>query len=353
MKKILSVNISDRAAVTIAVVCSVALSVCVVSMTAAGMIGNALGSNTESKAYTGPQQSYVAKIKIVGEIGGSGKPSASSDSAYHHDWTMETIDALIEDKNNRGLYLWVDSPGGSVYESDALYLKLMEYKEQTKRPVYAYMGQMAASGGYYVAAASDEIYANRNTWTGSIGVTLGTLFDVSAFLEEHGIRTDTITSGRNKAMGSYYTPLSDEQKAIYQGLVDEAYDRFVAIVAEGRELPEEDVRALADGRLYTAAQALDAGLIDGIFGEQEAEEAVKEKFEEEIVIDDCYYRPDANYLSFLGSFAEGGFSIFDLLSGRAGAFGDPRYEGDVAAVLSLAQEQAGTDVPPILYLYAG
>ncbi|MCL1896921.1 MAG: signal peptide peptidase SppA, partial [Clostridiales bacterium] len=204
-------------------------------------------TGTESKAYSGPSGSYIAKVKVAGEIGGAANRYYSSDIAYHHSWTLETIDTLIADDNNKGIYLWINTPGGGVYESDELYLKLMEYKEKTGRPIYVYMEKMATSGGYYVAAAADEIYANRNTWTGSIGVTMGTFFDVSEFLEEHGVHTETITAGSNKAMGGYFDPLTDEQLGIFQGLVDDAYDRFVGIIAAGRDIPESDVRKLADG----------------------------------------------------------------------------------------------------------
>lgn len=332
-------------------------------------------SGSESKAFAGPARPYIAKISIVGEIGGSASRYYSSDSAYHHAWTLGTIDTLIADENNRGIYLWINTPGGAVYESDELYLKLMEYREKTERPVYVYMGKMATSGGYYIASAADGIYANRNTWTGSIGVTMGTFFDVSEFLDKHGVHTDTITAGRNKAMGSYYEPLTDEQKKIYQGLVDDAYDRFVAIVAKGRGLSEGDVRKLADGRIYTAGQALETGLIDGILGEKEAEDAIKGKFEDGIVISECYYKADTNYLSLFGSFAGGGTGFWDLLRGGAGnaapGGGDSgysggsgysgysgsaegaAYEGDVAAVLDLAREQAEAGPPPLKYLYTG
>ncbi|MBK5246515.1 MAG: signal peptide peptidase SppA, partial [Peptostreptococcaceae bacterium] len=178
--------------------------------------------------------------------------------------TLNEIDKLISDKNNKGLILYVNSPGGGVYESDELYLKVKEYQQTTERPVYAYFGSMAASGGYYVSASADKIIANRNCWTGSIGVTIGTLFDFSQLLENYGVKSQTITSGPNKAMGSNYDELTPEQLAIFQGLIDEAYAQFTGIVAEGRGLDIDTVKKIADGRIYTANQALDNGLIDKI-----------------------------------------------------------------------------------------
>ena len=126
------------------------------------------------------------------------------------------------------------------------------------------MQSQATSGGYYISASCDKIIANRNCWTGSIGVTMGTLMDISELLENLGIKTNTITSGANKAMGSSYEAMTEEQREIFQSLIDEAYDQFVGIVADGRDMSEKEVRKIADGRIYTAKQALDNGLIDAI-----------------------------------------------------------------------------------------
>jgi protease-4 len=311
---------------------------------AGGMLGGLVSGG--GNAYAGPSHDYIAKISVVGEISGAANDYYSSDAAYHHDWTIETIDTLIGDDDNKAIYLYLNTPGGTVYESDAFYLKLREYKEKTGRPIYVYMGSMAASGGYYIAAASDYIYANRNTWTGSIGVTIGTLFDVSGFLDKHGIQTETITSGRNKAMGGYFDPMTPEQKKIFQGLVDDAYDQFVGIVAEGRGLGEKEVRTLADGRIYTASQALSNGLIDEILGQKEAEDAILEKVGGGAKIDEVYYWPATTVLSSLGiQSGLSGPSLADLPSAP--------QEGDVAAVLSLAEKQAEAGAPAPMYLYGG
>lgn len=101
-------------------------------------------------------------------------------------------------------------------------------------------------GGYYVSAGCDKIIANRNCWTGSIGVTLGTMYDVSELLDNLGIKTQTITSGANKAMGSSVEPMTKEQKQIYQSMVAEAYEQFTEIVAEGRNMSLSKVKKLAD-----------------------------------------------------------------------------------------------------------
>ena len=189
---------------------------------------------------------------------------------YNHQYVLNAIDAMIADSENKGMILYVDTPGGSVYASDELYLKIKEYQDTTKRPVYSSMQSMAASGGYYISAPCDKIIANRNCWTGSIGVTMGTFVDISGLLSDLGIKTQTITSGANKAMGSTTEPMTDEQRAIFQSLIDEAYEQFVGIVADGRNMSEEEVRVIADGRIYSAAQALENGLIDAVGTFEEA-----------------------------------------------------------------------------------
>ena len=175
-------------------------------VTTLAYIGGARFSSISGKSSFGGNS--VAVLDVQGEIG-----DVSARATYDHNWTMHTINELIDDPSNKGIVIRVNSPGGSVYTSDELYEELMKYKSETKRPVYFYFQDQAASGGYYIAMAGDKIYANRNTWTGSIGVKTGTLYDVRGLLDKLGIKTNTITSGRNKAMGSMTTELTDEQKS--------------------------------------------------------------------------------------------------------------------------------------------
>ena len=213
-----------------------------------------------SYEFDPPSEDYIAIVKVEGTIQEQTQSSAlETSSGYQHDTTMNYIDELMDDSHNKGILLYVDSPGGTVYESEELYLKLKEYKKKTKRPIWDYMAHYAASGGYMVSMASDKIYANSNTTTGSIGVIMSG-YDMSGLYEKLGIRYVSITSGANKDSSKF----TDEQIAIYQDQINEYYEKFVSIVANGRDMSTEDVKQLADGRTYTAKQAKENGLIDEI-----------------------------------------------------------------------------------------
>lgn len=298
------------------------------------LLGVACSSFTsdDDSQYGEISDDHISILHINGTISGDDTTDAlGSASTYNHQWTMDRLDDVIGNPNNKGLVLFVDTPGGGVYETDELYLKLKEYKK-TGRPVYSAMGSMAASGGYYLSAPADKIIANRNCWTGSIGVTIGTLFDVSAFLDKYGIKTVTITSGKNKAMGSSVDPMTKEQKEIFQSLVDESYDQFVGVVAKGRKMPAAKVRKLADGRIYTAKQALKNGLIDQIGTLDEAVADMQKQYK----LEDCQvYHMEYTHTSF-----------FDSILGKLASV-KGRDQGDVAALLEIMNDQGEV---PISYM---
>lgn len=223
-------------------------------------------------------------VSVVGTIQEQTKSEGIFDvsEGYQHLDTLEYIDRMKEDPANKGILLQVDSPGGTVYESEELYLKLKEYQQETNRPVWTYMEHYAASGGYYVSAPSDKIYANPNTTTGSIGVIISG-FDMTGLYEKLGIRSYSITSGKNKDMSK----MNEEQVAIYQSIVDRSYERFVEIVADGRKMNKEDVKKLADGRIYSAKQAKENGLIDEIGLYDDMQEDMREEIGENVV----FYEP--------------------------------------------------------------
>lgn len=223
-----------------------------------------------------PSDEFIGVINIVGEIGPSSDNIWSSSSGYNHSMYLNYIEQMENSGSNKGILLYVDSPGGTVYESDELYLRLMEYKEKTGRPIWAYFASQACSGGYYISMAADKIYANRNCWTGSIGVIIS-LANYKGLYDKLGIKEIDITSGKNKAMGSGGLDLTDEQYDILQSLVDDAYNQFIGIVSEGRQMDVETLKPIADGRIYTAKQAVENGLVDEIGSLEDEKSAMLEE----------------------------------------------------------------------------
>lgn len=232
--------------------------ICAVSSAAVLLIkkSNSSEEKIEKKLYPNKKDGYIATLYIEGTI-------QDKNETYNQEWLLETIKILKHDKANKGIAVFINSPGGSVYEADEVYLALQDYKTASK-PIYVYQGPLAASGGYYISCAADKIYANRNTLTGSIGVISGNTFDMTEFLLNLGIKSSTIHAGKNKNMGNFNEPLSEEQKQILQTIADECYEQFTDIVAMRRNIPINDVKKLADGRIYTAKQALSNNLIDSI-----------------------------------------------------------------------------------------
>lgn len=173
----------------------------------------------------------------------------------------EELKKAAEDHRVRALVVRLNTPGGTVTASDIIYRELELFKQRTGVPVVAVMMDLAASGGYYIALAADTIVAHPTTITGSIG-TVMLSFDAEGLMQKLGVGTRTIKSGELKDMGSPFRPLKPEERAIFQSVIDNLYTQFVTKVAERRHLPLEAARHLADGRIYTADQALKLGLVD-------------------------------------------------------------------------------------------
>lgn len=230
----------------------------VVGLAAVGTVAAVLmpGTQEAEETASGP---YIGLIDISGTIQEESSGYMSS-SSYDHSWTLSCIENFKNDSDNKGIIVYINSPGGGVYESDELYNTLLDYKNETGRPVFAYMAQEAASGGLFAAMAADEITANRMTLTGSIGVIMSST-DLTGLYDKLGIKTNEIVSGKNKDM---FSNMNDEQRAILQSIVDEYYEYFVDAVADGRGLDRDYVKQIGDGRVYTAKQAKEIGLIDNV-----------------------------------------------------------------------------------------
>ncbi len=252
-----------------------------------------INSDSQALVFGKPAKNYIAALYIEGVI-------QEENQTYNQKWLLETIKNLKDDKKNMGIAVFIDSPGGTVYEADEAYLALQDYKT-TGKPVYVYQGKLAASGGYYISCAGKKIYANRNSLTGSIGVISGSSYDLTGLFEKIGIKSETIHSGKNKNMFNTNEPVSDEQRKIMQSISDECYEQFTGIVAMSRNIPINDVKNLADGRIYTATQALKNGLIDSVDSWENMLKNMKEdEFDgKEYKIVDYKYEKSANLYDLL------------------------------------------------------
>lgn len=186
----------------------------------------------------------------------------------------EELQKAEEDERIRALVLRINSPGGTVTASDILYREISVFKERRKIPVIATIMDVGASGGYYVALAADAIVAHPTSITGSIGVMMLTL-NAEGLLRKVGVTPLTIKSGEKKDMGAPFRGLTEEERAIFQSVIDDLHSRFVSLISKERRLPEERVRALADGRIYTAQRALELGLVDRVGYLEEGVELAK------------------------------------------------------------------------------
>jgi protease-4 len=175
----------------------------------------------------------------------------------------EELKKGADDGKVRALVLRINSPGGTVTASDIIYREIMLFKARTGVPVVASLMDVAASGGYYVALAADRIIAHPTTVTGSIGTIMVSL-NAEGLMQKVGLSALTIKSDQHKDMGSPFRPITAEERAIFQSVIDELQRQFVAKVVERRRLAPEVARSLADGRIYTAQQALEHHLIDAI-----------------------------------------------------------------------------------------
>ncbi|HEY63339.1 MAG TPA: signal peptide peptidase SppA [Caldilineae bacterium] len=212
----------------------------------------------------------IALIRVEGVILSGSPPSPWVSGAYS-ERIIKQLERADEDGRVKAIILYINSPGGSVVGSDEIYRAL----RRVRKPIVAAMGDVAASGGYYIACGADYIYANPNTFTGSIGV-VATIPNAAELLDKLGIEAVILRSGPRKAEGNIFEKLSPEAREILQRLIEDAYETFVSVVAEGRGMDEEDVRALADGRVYNGRQALELGLIDALGDLDAAIEKAKE-----------------------------------------------------------------------------
>jgi protease-4 len=187
----------------------------------------------------------------------------------------EILDRAADDKQVAGLLLRIRSPGGTVSASEVMYHELASWKQRTGHPVVAYLEGVAASGGYFIAMTADSIVAHPTTVTGSIGVILWNL-NLAGLMEKLGIADQTFTSGPYKDAGSPLRPMDEAERQVIQSVIDDFHARFKQVVAKGRpDLDAGELKALCDGRIFSAAQAVENGLVDEVGHFEQALEQLK------------------------------------------------------------------------------
>ncbi|HUK66497.1 MAG TPA: signal peptide peptidase SppA [Anaeromyxobacteraceae bacterium] len=209
----------------------------------------------------------IGVVELKGEIG-TGRGGIDADEQ------LKVIKRFFDDADMKAVVVRIDSPGGAVAPSQEIYDELKKLAD--KKTVVCSMGNLAASGGFYIAMACPHILAEPGTLTGSIGV-ISQFPNVKGLAEKLHVKVETLKSGKLKDAGNPFRDMTAEDRAYWQALIDQVYEQFVQAVVEGRELPEEDVRKIADGRVLTGEQAQELGLIDELGNFNDAVDAAKEK----------------------------------------------------------------------------
>ncbi len=184
---------------------------------------------------------------------------------YNSREIIKQLKKHVSNPTVKAIVLRVDSPGGSVGPAQEIYEVVRKIVREKKKYILVSMGAVAASGGYYIACPVEKIVANPGTITGSIGVIME-FPNIQELFKKIGVDTMVVKSGRYKDIGSPIRPMSEEEKRVIQGLIDDVYEQFVNAVAQGRNLPVETVREIADGRIYSGKQAKELGLVDELGG---------------------------------------------------------------------------------------
>lgn len=273
----------------------------------------------------------IALLSVDGTIQDVGSSTPWTTVEYDHQNFLAQLEAILNDDSVQAVVLAVDSPGGGVIESAEIHKKLLEIKEKREIPIYVSMGSMAASGGYYISAPADKIYAHRETLTGSIGVIMQS-YNFSELADKVGIKFETIKSGAHKDMFGGTRPTTEEEKAMLQEMINDSYEVFVDVVEQGRGMTEAQVKKVADGRVLGGSQALKAGLVDELGGLEDAIASLRAD----------YGLEDAELFEY-----ETGFGDFTSLLGmKISSFFGPSPEERM-----LTKLMSSYDAPRMMYLY--
>lgn len=209
----------------------------------------------------GAGRDRIAVLSLNGVIQDTGGGTLFGAVGYNHQMFMSQLFDVLEDPTVKGVVLSVDTPGGGVLESSDIYDTIRAIQIEKEIPIYVSMGGMAASGGYYVSAPAEKIFVHPETITGSIGVIMESV-NFAKLADKVGIDFNTIKTGPYKDMMSSSREMTKEERAMLQEMINDSYERFVDIIAEGRHMTTAEVKKVADGRVMNGRQAIEAGLAD-------------------------------------------------------------------------------------------
>jgi protease-4 len=258
---------------------------------------------TEKVVEQGIGNERIAVLDVSGVIQDTGDTAPIfQTTGYHHRQFLRMLEHAGEDDNVEGIVIRVNTPGGGVVESDEIHDKIVEIQENEEKPIYISMGSMAASGGYYISAPADQVFAHPATLTGSLGVIIQSM-NYAELAEKVGIEWETIKSGPHKDILSPSRDITEQEREIMQSLVDNSYDQFVNVISTGRDIPEAVVRDIADGRIYDGQQALELQLVDSLGDFDDTVEALKKELGNSN-ISVIKYMPSMGFDSFFSMIAQ-------------------------------------------------
>jgi protease IV len=284
---------------------------------------------TEEVVKNGSETKKIVILDVDGVIQDTGEAqSFLQNSGYNHQSFLKKLDYIKDDDSVKGIILRINSPGGGVMESAEIHHKIL----QLKKPVYVSMGSITASGGYYISTAANKIYASPETLTGSIGVIMEA-YNYEGLAKKYGVDFVTIKSGPYKDIMSPTRQMTDDERKILQEMNNNSYEGFVKVISEGRHIPVDQVKKLADGRVYDGRQAKELNLIDG-FGYLDDVIAKMKKAENLSGAEVIRYSDNLGIGSLLGMTAQKSFG------------------GNNAELAGLMKLVSKTNSPRLMYLYA-
>ena len=219
----------------------------------------------EEEYVAGDGPDAIAVVPVEGTIAPADTTLGGTQPTTTPEGFADALCQAGQDTSVVAVVLEINSPGGGVTASDEMHQSILDFRKNTGKPVVVSMGDTAASGGYYISTAADRIVAHETTLTGSLGVIIP-LNNFAEAANKYGIKQVIIKSGKYKDMGSAFREMTPDERKIFQTIVDQEYAEFVDVISEGREIPKDRVREIADGRIYSGIQARGLGLVDS-FGD--------------------------------------------------------------------------------------